>query len=60
MPLKRKRLREYLSFIMAQQKALYLQAKHGNFEIVEIPTPKPGTEEILVKVKPKDRALCGL
>lgn len=35
---------------MSQQKALFLQAKQGNFEVVETTIPKPGSGEILVKI----------
>ncbi|KAF9450641.1 GroES-like protein [Macrolepiota fuliginosa MF-IS2] len=38
-----------------EQKALYLDAKHGNFVVAPNSIPKPGPDELLVKVK-----ACGL
>jgi NADPH:quinone reductase-like Zn-dependent oxidoreductase len=33
------------------QKALLLDAKFGKFSVVTVPVPKPGSGEILVKIK---------
>ena len=35
---------------MATQKALILPVKQGEWEVTEIPIPKPGPKELLVKV----------
>ena len=36
---------------MTQQKALLLMAKHGLLELGKIDIPKPGPDDILVKVR---------